>query len=143
MSEEIYVVTQGCYSDYSVIAVFSTCEKAESFVRDYNERFSQGGSGVWGDEATVETRDLDPVIPEYLKLPQWFFNMKRDGSLSDSPSQWECGCFGDPKVACALGNTRSSIWCRIYAETPEAAVKIANEHRLQMIANEEWPHESQ
>ena len=47
MSEVVYVVTEGSYSDYHIVAVFSDYNKAKIF------------SLTLGDDAQVETYDVD------------------------------------------------------------------------------------
>lgn len=42
MNDKVYIVTSGCYSDYSIIAVFRTEEEAKKYVDMHN-------SGGWDD----------------------------------------------------------------------------------------------
>lgn len=56
MSRKIYLVSQGCYSDYRIEAVFSNKQDAE----DYAKMIGKTG---WSGSAEVETYDLDPVGP--------------------------------------------------------------------------------
>ena len=51
---KIYLVTEGCYSDYTVRAAFSRVEKAEEFAYQIN------GPGLVSSELRIEVYPLDP-----------------------------------------------------------------------------------
>lgn len=60
---KVYLVTSGCYSDYSVDAVFSTREKAEAYIENYNER-----SIYDGDFNEIKEYDMDAPLETHKIL---------------------------------------------------------------------------
>lgn len=58
---DIWIVTQGEYSSYSVIAAFTTMEAANEFARVSNENLTEYY------KYEVERIDLDPPNPEVVK----------------------------------------------------------------------------
>ena len=86
---KIYVVTSGSYSDYGIDAIFSTKEKAESFVRLGNEKirnYAKYEVEEWDldacadqiPRATYEVRgSYDPNLPIDAVLSYPFENPKR------------------------------------------------------------------
>ena len=55
----VYVLTDGKYSDYGIIGIFSTREKAEEYVKENNDG---PHPGWWTRYSTdrIEEWDLDP-----------------------------------------------------------------------------------
>lgn len=118
---KVFVVTQGDYSDYHILAVFSTREKAEEYAQ--------------AREAEIEEFELDamPTTGE-LGLAWYYVSMDRDGD-----THW-VACLKDNQFNNAprteLGVNRMSV--HVAAKSKEHAVKIANERRVQLIASGEW-----
>ena len=138
--KKVYAVSSGSYSDYRVDAIFSTKELAEEFMRcipdnDYNN---------------IEEYEIDPPAPDLIKRGYaiWSVYMLRNGDV-ESVEKNETTLY-------AIGNIRHTIWWRtkapaykgkgipdiltskVWAKTEKQAIKIVNEHRIQMIANGEW-----
>jgi hypothetical protein len=67
----VYVVTSGCYDDYSIDGVFSTKEKAEEFVKAPNFIYEYSYS--------IEEYKLDDL-----------FNSKNYFTMKDVITYWEC-----------------------------------------------------
>lgn len=135
---KVYAVNSGIYSDYRIHAMFSTKEKATEFMfffhdSDYNE---------------IEEYTLDPPYVDLKKRGYsiWFILMLRDGTVekvirregdgyeTDMPLIWE-----RTKVPAYRGKgvpdcLRDEVW----AKSEKHAIKIVNEHRTRMIANNEW-----
>jgi len=138
--KNIYAVNAGSYSDYRIIAIFSTMEKANEFMaavpsRDYND---------------VEIFDLDPNTSDLIKRGYaiWRINMLKDGT-TESITKSDADIY-------SVTRTGTTMWWRtkapfykdkgvpdclistVWAKTEKQAVKIANEHRLKMIALGQW-----
>jgi hypothetical protein len=136
----IYAVSRGCYSDYSVVALFTSVERAEDFMRvfpdfDYND---------------VATFELDPADPDLIRDGHefWYVQMLRDGTTEEA-RELERSPYN-------YGNLGQIIWLRsqapayrgkgvsdcirstVLATSQEHAVKITNEHRIRMIESGEW-----
>lgn len=60
---DAWIVTAGCYSDYGVIAAFSTQALADAYAAESNERYKFSGCDVY----QVERVDLDPVLPSLVE----------------------------------------------------------------------------
>lgn len=135
----LYAVSRGSYSDYGVVAIFSTKEKAEEYMLfvpsdDYND---------------IETYELDPGVVDKIRkgYSPWFVIMLRDGTTEEVRRQ-EVSSYSIGSSAWI--HRRSTLPSRVQhslpdcivvhtmAKSEEHAVKIANEKRVQFIANGEW-----
>lgn len=122
--ETAYLVTHGEYSDYQVIAVFTTKEKADTF------------AGRFG--YNVEEHRLDPTIPPELKdLHPYNVWMTKEGKTLTIERGDEIQLLSN-KTECKFGisNDGVSRWI-VYtvARNAEHAVKVANEKRTAFLAN--------
>ena len=119
---KIYVVTDGDYSDYMIHGVFSTLEKAEIFKKysklDYIEVY--------------ELDDMQGIeLNGYFKYDVY---MDVDGNSEiELPDQRE-SIDRDIKP---YGDGKRMVF-EVKAKNEKHAVKIANEKRVQLIANGEW-----
>ena len=127
---KIYAVSRGCYSDYRVVALFSTESDAKLFMERHPDRFNE-----WND---VEVYELDSNVEKLREGFSYFFvHMRRDGSATADVSStfingMPCAAFGgDP----SRPESQSFTWYG-WARDAAHAVKIANEHRLMLIAQE-------
>ena len=148
MKKTIYAVNAGEYSDYRIIALFSTMEKA----RDYMEATPQGASGFYND---VEEYELDPDAADLIRrgYSVWSVTMTRDGN-TESVKAVDLNASG-------ISDLSSWIWRRskapaykdkglpdcivskVMAKSPAGAVKIVNEQRTRMVASGEWDRPQQ
>jgi hypothetical protein len=135
----IYLVTRGKYSDYSVHGVFADKILAEEYAQQISDNY---------DTANVEER---PIMTE-LKNPFGFRGygllMDCDGNVKrierehirdeTEPSRW---CPESEWDVEKLSHFHSgSCWFHIFTNKgEEGAIKIANEHRVQIIAENKWP----
>ncbi len=116
----IYICTSGMYSDYGIDAVFNKKELAERFCDKYG--------------CTIEEWELNPRGKELrLGYQAYAVTMKQDG---DTVEVRPLNYFLD-KPYCAIGS--DGIMCvDCWAKSEQHAVKITNEHRVQLIANDTW-----
>ena len=128
---KVYVVTAGCYSDYSIIGIFSTLEKANTYIELSNKNTMYGNDFNDPIEYYLDTLGPDGKLAFYVayrpKLKpvtnQWSIDEERDYQLG----------FG------VVSKTRDyhskPIYeIRLLAKSKEAALKIANEKIMQFIA---------
>lgn len=125
----VYLVTRGEYSDYSILAAFSTKEGAEAAVEVINQEQERGY------QAEVEEFELDAFVDHYQRSELLYgVLMWRNGSSYDYTNYIgeERTLFGE--------DTRNGPFVRVerWATSKEAVVKIANEFRTQKIASGEW-----
>jgi hypothetical protein len=131
---QVYIVTSGEYSDYSIDAVFSTPELA----KEYTDRF--GGE--------IETWDVD--APEWPPpgASVYCVTMGQDGSGRCSELEtrdFRAGYYQvdmrirwSPDHWALKEGKRQKFELLVVAGDKKAAVKIANEHRAWMIAMNVW-----
>ena len=137
----IWVVEQGSYSDYKVVGVFTTEKNAKLIADKLN-------SSAYSDEATIAQWPLDPAVNQLIKgYRQFTVVMLRDGMTErcdELPfSSYElAGKFWIWKRTEAPAYVGKGIpdalQATMLAKNAKHAIKIANEHRTQMIANGEW-----
>lgn len=126
---KIWVVEKGDYSDYRVVGVFTSEEKAKQICDLINR------DGHF-DAATVAEWPLDQAVNEINQgLDYWAVEMNREGKVTYTNkigwAGWEWGTSINSR-----GRLHSSVW----AKDEQHAVKIVNEKRAQMIAMNEWPN---
>ena len=123
---KVYMVTDGWYSDYRVLGIYSTKAKAERAKVLFNAD---------NDVDPIELDATPEVPPGMLK---WVVMMGLDGNSS--------GALREP---CDYGRVRASIYvpfgsadaimrAALWAKDEEHAVKIANEWRTRIVANNLW-----
>jgi hypothetical protein len=127
----MYVLTTGCYSDYHIVGVFSTKEKAEAAKVDHNLTDGDGDVEEWG---------LDAVPEHPPGLHHWCVRMDRDGNTlearrrgNDSFPSWEWAPYG-----VGYSDKRGGVSFNMWAGDERHAVKIANEKRIGLLASGQW-----
>ena len=138
----IYAVSSGDYSDYRVVAVFSTRAKAGAFIAAIPD-------SEWNE---IEVYELDPDTADLIKdgYALWRVLMLRDGTV-ESIEKSNLG-----RYCYSVTNCRFEIWRRsqapayrgkgipdclvgtAMAKSAEHAIKIVNEKRTQLIASNRW-----
>jgi hypothetical protein len=120
-----YAVSSGEYSDYGVIAIFTSKEKAVEFLGFYPP----------DDETFLEEFPLDEM-PEYpAGCVAWRVNIARDGRC-------ECEQVSPDRVSDGklfphyMDDGRMSTF--LWARDAQHAAKIANEKRAQAVAAGTW-----
>jgi hypothetical protein len=139
--QRIWVIEKGSYSDYRVVGVYTTKAKAERVAEAIN-------AGDNFDAATVAEWPLDPGFDAINQGRKPFsITMLRDGeverinkvevsyyNIGDKYSLWkrtEADAYKGKGIPDALSAT---VWAR----NEKHAIKIASEHRAQMIAGGKW-----
>jgi len=122
---EIYLVTSGEYSGYRTIAAYSTLEAATKAAELYC--------------ADIETYELDPDDANQYPPGMFFYrvDMNRDGDgrvekLSAQISEHR------KREWMPISTGRDEVVFWTWAKDEAHAAKIANERRVQLIANNEW-----
>ena len=132
---KIFLITSGEYSDYSVLAAYSTRELAAAAL----------AAGL-GD--AIEDCDIDPTLePTPLGCKAFFVNMRRTGDVAyiAVADPWDSAyklkeAWRDPSVRVdrerAYYSDMHSFRC--WARDEQHAIKIVNELRVRMIAENTW-----
>lgn len=122
MSDKVWIVRCGCYSDQWIAGAFSSGAKAEQYADAVNAEHKDG------DYADVEEYELDPeFIGQGLK--GWEVALSASGDiLAIEPRE---------KLARSVTRTTAAgIFVSCFAKTEAEAKKIATERRQELAARE-------
>lgn len=122
-SPTAYVVTRGEYSDYTVLGVWTDRTRAEKYVAAHNSQSNR-------DPAKVEEF---PLNAEKERWSWTCVRMHKNGDVEEVYTQ-QFATYTEPRVAKYSGILH--VW--VNTDNHEKAVKIANEVRGQMIAENRW-----
>lgn len=127
MTNKVYIVTAGSYSDYHIEAVFATQEAAD----DYRSRFGAEGEV----DMYVEVCDVGSDVPSWVGKFQWTIRMDRDGNVQ----YMNCFPYGSRDLVRrtnldVIHDSGRVVCGTIAAVTKEEAIKITNEFRVRAIA---------
>ncbi len=128
MSETVWVVEQGEYSDYHIVGVFSSSANAQQIADAVN-------TTPYGDRATVAEWPLDPLVTQLQQgLLFYRVDMQRNGTVDgvELRGMDERDLAGEFEV---YGNV---LYATAWAKDEQHAIKITNEHRTRLIATGEW-----
>ena len=145
----IYLVASGHYSDFSIEAVFSTKEKADEFVN----WFSNEQIDYWGDSLRILTYTLDPETVREARegYTRYQVTMLKNGDVEEvrdggTDNVWTHSAyrvwFRKNAPAYFDKNIENALVVETNALSPGHAIKIANEYRVQSIAQNEWEDEN-
>lgn len=112
-----YILTDGCYSSYHIVGVYSTLELAEKA----KEHLS-------GDDVYIEEYDIDTVLPTNPPgMFAWHIVINYD--TSEITNSYKCNCLGydfEPNEVYSEGDLRPSYYhVQCWARDEEHAQKIA------------------
>jgi len=123
-----YLVTSGEYSDYGVDGAFSSRENAQLWIdahpRDDRPRFD------------IEELPLDPLVSELREgFRPYLVRMARNGDVSQvGTDEMPNGSPIDQGF-----DIHQNLFMWVLARDVQHAVKIVNEKRAQIIAENRWP----
>lgn len=138
---KVFVVTEGCYSDYSIVAAFSTEAAADKFAALHPDYFM------------VEEFELDKSEYVDLTRPNFAVRMEKNGDVveisvtdpTDEPDRPDNPCF---RQSCARGGRfyaephgQYFLFVVVRAKDKQHAIKIVNERRARYIAENIWPEQ--
>jgi hypothetical protein len=126
MNKKIYIVTSGEYSDYRIEAVFTTKEKAVSYVEQHGTYYN------------IEEYDLDEEVEKKTQLWNIVFCVE-DGKLHDAtPTSYNRNELVDTCSIFDTFNMKKETYICFYidADSMDRAVKIARERFGAVKANE-------
>ena len=127
--KEIYIVTSGEYSDYDICAAFTDKELAEKYAKTFNNRY---------DEHRVETYPLN-IFSKELKegYKPYFLRMTKEGVCTEIEIKDNSYGFDSENLQYGF-DIQMNLHISIMAKDEQHAIKIANEKRVQLIANNKW-----
>lgn len=126
----IWGVSSGSYSDYGVVAIFSSEEKAQEFLAEYSKLDS---------EAELEEFAYDPEPPVAIEIITVHIDMEGNVLRVYDPRWAREGAVGfvGYGLADVWRGPRVLIWV-VPTTDKERAIKVANEKRAIILANEAW-----
>lgn len=132
---QVYIVTSGAYSDYHIDAVFSTRENAERYNKIH-------ASGDFEDIEEFEI-DEDMALINRIrdeKITIYLVCMDRDGNVKEIKKELPCLSLVESILTGKYKYILYADCMDIYviAKDEKHAIKIVNEKRVQLIANNEW-----
>lgn len=138
---KVYVVTSGQYSDYRIVAIFSTQDKADAFIHatQAGREYSDLNSHI----AVYEVDEADGDT-QHIERGEWFYTAKME--RNGNSHVYESDDSEQPRIEEAhferwgqRGNTSTTLVVSRWSTSEEAVVKVANDLRAQHLANETWP----
>lgn len=126
--KEMYLVSSGSYSDYKVEAIFTTLEKAEAYIKGFKKN-----DDCYSDDGYNDIKKIR-VNPSFKQIVYilWLVEMEKNGEVIDCEKLDTRPMHGDYIDFCDTG------YFVVDAIDKESAIKIANERRAYLIANEAW-----
>ncbi len=135
----VWVIEQGTYSDYRVVGVYNSKEKADRVAEWMNKDAY--------DEASVSEWPLNPAAVELnAGMQQFSVRMLRNGDVemvqlyeSRYATANDHGIWRRSEARAYHGkNAEDCLSSTVWATDEKHAVKIVNERRIQMLASGEW-----
>lgn len=142
---KIYLVTEGSYSAYTVLGAYSTKEQAEA------------AKDCYATTNPIEEYELNAPLPDHAPGTRMYrVDMKRNGDVVACVHDYmkersDLAGVGWPVKSHLRADGSRIPWftedsqCqvayfsfRLWAVDEQAAIKIANERRLALIANGDW-----
>lgn len=131
----VWMVASGSYSDYGVDGIFSTKESAQ----DYIDAFTSEYTAEFHPPLEME---IDPGNTTFHKMGRVVYNLciSREGNTSDIRRYDNNTLRNNEFVAGYCHSKPELLIVTCWATDEKHAAKIANEIRVQKIANGEWGH---
>jgi len=125
-AKTVYVVTQGDYSDYHIVAIYSTEEEAEKHPQG---KYDSNNIEEWQMDAyTVMRADGKKVM---------FGRINKDGKIYDIKDN-----FGDIENAGEIGFANDgSMYAFAIVKDKEGMKKVLSDTRAQYLAENKWGKE--
>ena len=140
--KEIYLVTQGSYSDYGVRGVFEDKDLATEYAAQISNKY---------EAARVDTRQIMTELIAPIGYRGYTVTMDIDGNtdevendevgdlnVDNSYPDMEFDLLGDGDAHGYITTGKYKFIINTDKGT-EGAIKIANERRIRMIAENKWP----
>lgn len=151
MTESIWIVFEGCYSDRHVSAVFTKEQSAKQYCNDTLGH----NSGNYFDIEEWKPDEYQTAVEKIANGYKHFdIKIKRDGTVTSSEestslehAEGERGWIFNTKISGPHYQIHHLGWpevpdgfirIRTWQKTLEGAVKVANEHRAALIASNRW-----
>lgn len=123
-NEKIYVVTQGTYSDYHIVAATTDRELAEKIAAKFSNNYDKCDVKEYSDA-------------EVMLRPAWHIYFDKAGNVINTSA---CDCaydYGNVGRCWEYSYGQCGVVASVTAEDLESAIKIAAEKRAQYLAEKQ------
>ena len=124
--KKVYIVTEGNYSDYDIVAVFSTKKKAKEFLKKYEEVYPY-------IDVRIEEYPVDVPVE---KCFGYVVVMKKNGDVVRTEKTYDTE-FGFRGFHFLSGDL---VWA-VNTDDEKKAIKVVNEKRAIILAHNAWGDE--
>lgn len=124
-NKTLYAVTDGDYSDYRVLGVFSTKAKAEHY-----KSLTQSDS--------IEEYELDGMLDHPKGMLWWAVTMDEGGNTEETNQENALYADGYKDSDWRPDGDGRLVTYYMWARNEKHAIKIANERRIGLIASGQW-----
>lgn len=124
---KIYLVSCGEYDDYTILGLFSTMEKGESYIAQY-------AAIDPSEDAKIEEFELDGESDTRAGYNQCVYMQLRDGAVI---KEWKYKTLLSPDAVatgCVTSAHSGTIFVRVPNGTLEQAIQAGLEYRAQALA---------
>ena len=129
--KKVYVVTTGSYSDYSVSAIYSDRDSADV------------ATGLLSDSNDVQEWILDEVPADDIRgRIRYLVVMAKDG-LTEKIRTYQYSLDSSHSIGSSPTTGKPSLYNYCWAMNEEHAVKITNDIRVRLIAQDEWKYQNE
>jgi len=130
MLQAVFLVTRGEYSDYRVCAVFTEKALAEKYIDSFKVNSYE--------EFRIENYNLNPYQYELKNdYKPFFLKMTKEGNCIEINVMNSSYGFEDEDINIGF-DIHKNMYISIFAKDETHAIKIANEKRVQLIAENRW-----
>jgi len=127
---KVFVVTRGSYSDYGISGIFTTRKLAQAFIASFKKGYNEFND--------IETWTLNPFEIALKKgYKPYFLRIDKKGNTSNI--KITDNSYGFEENMIYGFDVNNHMYLYTYALSPEHAIKIANEKRIQILAKDKWP----
>ncbi len=123
---KVYMVTDGSYSDYRVLGIYSTKAKAEK------------AKVLFNADNEIDTIDLDVVPKTPRGMLRWVVTMGHNGDTGGARRETCEYNYVRASLYVPWGGANAIMQAYVWAKDEEHAVKVANEWRTRIVANNLW-----
>lgn len=128
--QAVFLVTRGYYSDYRVCAVFTEKPLAEKYIDSFKENSYEA--------FRIENYPLNPYQYELKNdYKPFFLRMTKEGNCTEINVKDSSYGLEDENVDVGF-DIHKNMYISVFAKDETHAIKIANEKRVQLIAENSW-----
>lgn len=125
-----HIVTSGCYSDYSIRAVFSTKERAQAFIDELKEKYDYRAR-----DADIEEWEIDEETPSDHGLKRIHVLLKENGDTYRVEESQEIAWWQWYISYSTFGTVSETLFSgTVFARDNDHAIKMARDTRAASIA---------